>query len=152
MPVTSDFKNAVHDKNVRRVRIMMKDSLIRDPSFTEFNEMSREAEKYLGTKTLYDKHDGESFSSNKSDWNKTYMNNQMVDLMYNFSRERLNHLKAVCSFIYADEIQSMKRHNREERYYDDDDTRRHGNGNNSGCATVLLIAAAIVILILTWLL
>ena len=36
MPVTLDFKNAVHDKNVRRVRIMMKDSLIRDPSFAEF--------------------------------------------------------------------------------------------------------------------
>lgn len=73
MPVTSDFKNAVHDKNVRRVRIMMKDSLIRDPSFTEFDEMSSEAEKGLGAGTLYDKHDGESFSPNKSDWNKTYI-------------------------------------------------------------------------------
>lgn len=148
MPVTSDFKNAVHDKNVRKVRIMMKDSLIRDPSFVEFDEMSREAEKGLGSKTLYDRHDGESFNSNKSDWNKIYMNNQMVDLMSNFSRERLNHLKAVCSFIYADEIQNMKQRNREDKYYDDN----HSRGNNSGCATVLLIAAVIVILIFAWLL
>lgn len=148
MPVTTDFTNAVRDKNVRRVRIMMKDSLIRDPSFAELEEMSREAEKGLGTRTLYDKHDGESFSLNKSDWNKTYMNNQLVDLMSNFSRERLNHLKAVCSFIYADEIQNMKQRNREEQHYDDN--RAHGN--NSGCATVLLIAAVIVILVFIWLL
>jgi hypothetical protein len=148
MPVTTDFTNAVRDKNVRRVRIMMKDSLIRDPSFAEFEEMSREAEKGLGTRTLYDRHDGENFSLNKSDWNKTYMNNQLVDLMSNFSRERLNHLKTVCSFIYADEIQNMKQRNREEQHYDDN--RAHGN--NSGCATVLLIAAVIVILVFIWLL
>ena len=148
MPVTTDFINAVRDKNVRRVRIMMKDSLIRDPSFAEFEEMSREAEKGLGTRTLYDRHDGENFSLNKSDWNKTYMNNQLVDLMSNFSRERLNHLKTVCSFIYADEIQNMKQRNREEQHYDDN--RAHGN--NSGCATVLLIAAVIVILVFIWLL
>ena len=147
MPVTSDFKNAVHDKNVRRVRIMMKDSLIRDPSFVEFDEMSREAEKGLGTKTLYDKHDGESFSSNKSDWNKTYMNNQMVDLMSNFSRERINHWKAVCSLIYADEIQKMKQRNQEDRHYDDN----HIHGSNTGCAPVLLIMMIIVILIFAWL-
>lgn len=147
MPVTSDFKNAVHDKNVRRVRIMMKDSLIRDPSFVEFDEMSREAEKGLGTKTLYDKHDGESFSSNKSDWNKTYMNNQMIDLMSNFSRERINHLKAVCSLIYADEIQKMKQRNQEDRHYDDN----HIHGSNTGCAPVLLIMMIIVILIFAWL-
>ena len=67
MPVTSDFKTAVQDKNVRRVRIMMKDRFIRDPSFTEFEEMSREAEKGLGARTLYERHDGEIFSANKSD-------------------------------------------------------------------------------------
>ena len=151
MPVTSDFKNAVHDKNVRRVRIMMKDSLIRDPSFTEFDEMSREAEKGLGAGTLYDKHDGESFSLNKSDWNKTYMNNQMVDLMYNFSRDRINHLKAVCSLIYADEIQNMRRHRDTDIHQE-----THRNDNQKSNAMFGLIMAVlgviIVLLILKWLL
>ena len=151
MPVTSDFKTAVQDKNVRRVRIMMKDSLIRDPSFTEFDEMSREAEKGLGTRTLYERHDGENFSMNKSDWNKTYMNNQMVDLMSNFSRERLNHMKEVCSFIYADEIRDMQQHRTSSSYQE---VRHEKNRNSSAMFNLIMLCLAVVIvlLIIKWLL
>ena len=154
MPVTSDFNAAVRDKNIRRVRIMMKDSLVRDPSFAEFEEMRREAERGIGAKNLYDKHDGESFTLNKSDWNKSYMNNQLVDLMANFSRERINHLKNVCSFIYADEIQAMKQRsqaniNQEQSRHDD--TRSHKNKNNNKLWwLVLIIAAAAAISIILW--
>ena len=126
-------------------------SLIRDPSFAEFDEMSREAEKGLGSRTLYDKHDGESFSPNKSDWNKTYMNNQMVDLMSNFSRERINHLKAVCSFIYADEIQNMRQHRDTDIQQD---TRRNDDHKSNTMFGLIMavLGVIIVLLILKWLL
>ncbi len=142
MPVTSYFKKAVQEKNVNRVRIMMKNSLVRDPSFEEFDEMSREAEKVFGSSTLYDRHDGEIFSTDKSDWNKTYMNNQLVDLMSNFSRERIKHLKAVCSFIYADEIRNLKQ---SQMATGEHKPRREKNNNSFGW---IMIALAIIVLII----
>ncbi|MBR2209346.1 MAG: hypothetical protein IJ859_11115 [Synergistaceae bacterium] len=146
MPVTSDFKKAVQEKNVNRVRIMMKDSLVRDPSFEEFDEMSREAEKGFGADTLYDRHDGEIFSTDKSDWNKTYMNNQLVDLMSNFSRERLENLKAVCSFIYADDIRASKQSRKTTEKQSE--SRRKRSNNLFG---LIMIALALIIALIIFL-
>ncbi|MBQ8692546.1 MAG: hypothetical protein IJ859_08620 [Synergistaceae bacterium] len=142
MPVTSDFKKAIKEKNVGRVRIMMKDSLVRDPSFEEFDEMTREAEKYLGSGILYDRHDGETFSTDKSDWNKAYMNNLLVDLMSNFSCERLDHLKSVCGVIYADEIKNSQQAKRV--------TEKHQTSRekNSSSLIFIIIAAILIITLL----
>ena len=58
MALTRAFYEAVETGNVRRVRIMMKDSLLVDPSFKEFMEMEKVAISMQG---LYDSHDGRSF-------------------------------------------------------------------------------------------
>ena len=146
MPVTSEFKKAIQEKNVNRVRIMMKNSLVRDPSFEEFDEMSREAEKGLGASILYDKHDGEIFSTDKSDWNKTYMNNLLVDLMSNFSRERLDYLKSVCGFIYADDIRASKQAQRTTEKHSE--LRRKRSNNSFG---LIMIALALIIALIIFL-
>ena len=41
MAVTDNFKQAVINKEIRRVRIMMKDSLLVDPSFTDLSVMKK---------------------------------------------------------------------------------------------------------------
>ena len=92
MALTKSFYEAVETGNVRRIRIMMKDSLLVDPTFKELNEMESAA---AGVSGLYDEHDGESFVLDKAEWNDDYMNKQKVQLIYNFSHERLNHLKDV---------------------------------------------------------
>ncbi len=43
MVLTNAFKEAVSSGNVRRVRIMMKDTILNDPTFSEFNEMNKAA-------------------------------------------------------------------------------------------------------------
>ncbi|MCG4650750.1 hypothetical protein L0P02_12320, partial [Bifidobacterium longum] len=54
MKIGNNFRQAVEENNVSKIRIMMKDSLLVDPSFKEFDEMDRLASTVNG---LYDKHD-----------------------------------------------------------------------------------------------
>lgn len=97
MPLTNAFHRAVESNNVLRIRIMMKDSLLVDPSFKEFNEMKKAA---AGVKGLWDEHDGgKEFITDKSKWNNDYMNEVMVKVVSNFSHERINHLKEVVRYL-----------------------------------------------------
>lgn len=92
MALSNAFFEAVNNENVRRIRIMMKDSLLIDPTFREFKEMETAAAKVSG---LYDIHDGREFVTDESAWDDNYMDKQMVQLVGNFSHERIEHLKDV---------------------------------------------------------
>ena len=112
MTINLDFKRAVDTKNIRLARIMLKDSLIIDPTFEEFNELLNYAEQELPY--LYDEHDGTKFNFDSSHWNKDVLNDQMVDLVYNFSKERVDFLKKLCRHIYADRIVDIKMRNKHQ--------------------------------------
>ena len=75
MALTNAFYEAVQSGNVRRVRIMMQDSLLIDPTFAEFNAMEKAASSMKG---LYDKHDGKEFIEDRTLWNDEYMDKVMV--------------------------------------------------------------------------
>jgi hypothetical protein len=90
--ITTSFRNAVSTKNVKGIRIMMKDSFLVDPSFAEFEEMSRLASQVNG---LYEEHDGRELVSDKSAWDDNYMDKLMVQVVGNFSHKRIDHLKEV---------------------------------------------------------
>ncbi len=90
MSLTGAFYEAMQSGNVVLVRIMMKNSLLSDPSFAEFAEMERAAASMPG---LYDQHDGQEFITDKSKWTNEYMDQVMVKLISNFSKERISHVK-----------------------------------------------------------
>ena len=92
MALTNAFREAVTEKNVRKIRIMLKDSLLVDPSFKRFQEMERAASLVEG---LYDVHDGRELTEDKEAWNDAYMDRLMVQVVSNFSHERIEHLKEV---------------------------------------------------------
>jgi len=92
MAITDTFKNAVLTEDVKGIRIMMKDSLLVDPTFIEFNEMNMLARNIRG---LYEAHDGRELNIDNSTWNDDYMNKLMVQVVGNFSHERIDHLKDV---------------------------------------------------------
>ena len=96
MALTKSFYEAVSEGNVLRIRIMMKDSLLVDPTFRDFDEMEKEAASIKG---LYDEHDGSAFNTNKETWNDEYMNILMVEVVENFSHERIEHLKDVVRYL-----------------------------------------------------
>ena len=94
--LTDAFYNAVREKDLRSIRIMMKDSLLIDPSFKQFEEMQKAAS---GLKGLFVPHDGRELEG-QGGWDKDYMNAEMVRIVNNFSHERVNHLKKVVRFLY----------------------------------------------------
>ena len=104
MSLSREFVEAVEKNDLTLVRVMIKNSLVSDPTFNEFNELISYAEKNIAE--LYEEHDGDGFVTDSSSWDKSYMNKQLNNLMYNFSKERIKHLKKVCGAVYSDRIKS----------------------------------------------
>lgn len=96
MALTNAFYETVESGNVRRVRIMMKNSLLVDTTFAEFDAMEKAASKMAG---LYDEHDGKELIEDRNLWNDDYMDKVMVELLSNFSHERIEHIKNVVRYL-----------------------------------------------------
>lgn len=111
MSITQEFRNAVTQNDVRTVRIMLKDSLVVDPSFTEFNQMIGLSSSLLG---LFDAHDGELLNYDISQWSKDYMDEQMVQVVYNFSKERVELLKSICTHLYGARVAKIENERKTE--------------------------------------
>ena len=92
--VPNAFKKAVEENNIRGMRIMLKNSLLVDHTFTEADGMLNYAKD---VSELFDdqndKHMDILNDSSKCDDN--YMNGVMVDIIHNFTHERWEHLKKV---------------------------------------------------------
>jgi hypothetical protein len=105
MALTNAFKEAVSSSNVRLIRIMMKDSMLVDPTFSVFNAMNNAARDLSG---LYDTHDGQELNYDRSTWNDSYMNELMVQIVGNFSQERVDHLKNIVRQLYPVAIRTQE--------------------------------------------
>ncbi len=96
MSVTNVFYEAVEKGDITSVRIMMKNSLLLDLSFEDFEKMKQVSASMKG---LYDEHDGRELISDKTLWNDDYMNELMAQILMNFSHERLDHLQKVVRYL-----------------------------------------------------
>ena len=106
MSITKEFIEAVENGKLLRVRIMLKDILLIDPTATKFGEM----ESFAGSKldNLYDEHDDEMLIHDVAGWDQDYLNEQMVAVVNNFSKERIELLKNMVRHIYRDKIQKIR--------------------------------------------
>lgn len=95
--ISLEFKAAISVKNLLRTRIMLKDSLIVDPTFEQFNEMLAYAESKLSN--LFVPFDGERLENDRTKWNEVVMNEELVKLVTNFSEKRVEHLKEVVAKV-----------------------------------------------------
>ncbi|WP_281528562.1 hypothetical protein [Ruminococcus champanellensis] len=100
MPISNVLREVIRSGDKKAIRIMMKNSLYMDPTFREFEEMDRMASSVPG---LYVPYDNGSLKMNTAEWTEKYMNTLMVELVDNFSRERVAHLKKVIRYIYEQE-------------------------------------------------
>ena len=102
--LSDSFFKAVDEKNIRRLRIMMKDSLMVDPSCKQFNEMSKHVKNIEG---MYDEHDNRPFENDKNKWDDKYMYAELSKLVGNFSKERIEHIKKVITYVYSNEKKNV---------------------------------------------
>ena len=63
---------------------------------------------------LYDEHDGEVFSNDLSAWTKDYLAEQMVNVVTNFSKERVEFLKNICKHLYSARAEKIENERRTE--------------------------------------
>lgn len=131
MALTNSFYEAVNSGNVRRVRIMMKNSLLVDPTFVEFHEMEKAASSMDG---LYDEHDGKELVEDRSQWNDDYMDRVMVKVLSNFSHERLDHLKEVVRYLRpVKKTVSTRTHEANGRNHYDNTSKRSYQAEKRHC-------------------
>ena len=100
MSLSPEFISAVDSGNKLRTRIMLKDCMVLDPTFTTYDE--RAAYAISKMPDLYDDHDGEVLEHDMTAWTKDYMDSQMVTLIDNFSKERVELLRSVCRNIFSE--------------------------------------------------
>ena len=106
MAITNEFMEAVQSGKMMRVRIMLKDSLLVDPTAAQFDEMERYANEKLGN--IYMDHDGEVLNFDVSFWNEDYLNQQMVAVVNCFSKERIDLLKGMVHFLYKEKANKIR--------------------------------------------
>lgn len=96
MSLPKAFIEAVNNKEIRSIRIMMKNSLLVDPTFKEFNEMNA---AISNIPDVYVPHNGKEFILDKSQWDEQYISRIMAQVIGNFSHERVDHLKEVVRYL-----------------------------------------------------
>lgn len=143
MAMTKEFVEAVENGKLLRVRIMLKDILLIDPTAEKFDEMENFANAKLAG--LYDEHDEEKLNYDAAYWNEDYLNKQMVNVLNNFSRERVKLLKNMVRHIYANKVQRI----RSEKSFSRNQERRALTQKQVGVGTSVAGAALAVAGIVT---
>lgn len=105
--ISPEFRTAVSERNLLRVKIMLKDSFVIDPTFTQLDEMLTYARTRLPC--LFEPFDGGALENDDSKWNETVMNMELVQLINNFSEKRINHLKQVVAKVLKTKIIKIQR-------------------------------------------
>lgn len=106
MAISQEFREAVDSKKLVRVRIMLKDSLLVDPTLDQFEQMEKYAASVLDD--LYVPHDGTSLNFDVTSWNENYLNEQMVAVVSNFSKERIDLLKSMVRQMYKEKANKIR--------------------------------------------
>lgn len=107
MALSSDFINAVDSHDSIMTRIMLKDSMLVDLTLKEFQERLAYAERKMSD--LYDEHDGEVFTSDITAWDQELLDQQMVKVVGNFSRERIVFLKKLVRNVHSQAAEEADR-------------------------------------------
>ena len=94
--IAKEFQENIESGNIIAVRSALLDDLIIDRTFKTFEEEYKAASKKINLLVPYD---GEPFETDPKKWDMEYLNLQKVELMMNFSEERIAHLQKVIAKI-----------------------------------------------------
>lgn len=101
--ISREFESAIASNNLLRARVMLKDSLVIDPTFRQLDEMLAYVKCKLPS--IIVSFDGEPLQNDLAGREREVMNLELVQLVNNFSQERVNHLKQIISQVMAEDIE-----------------------------------------------
>ena len=143
MALAEEFINAVDEGKVLLVRIMLKDSMLVDPTLNSFNEMLSYAQKKMTD--LFDKHNGENLIDDPNQWTKEYMNKQMYTVVSNFSKERIDLLKKIVTKIYGVKPKEEKTKTEKQQHYRrTENHQKYTSNSNRQLAVGLAVGGGVV--------
>ena len=94
----SEFKIAVANKDIAKVRISLSNELLLDPRGGTFHEMLLFAQQNISN--LFDEHNELKYSIPPQDkWDESFMYRVKNDLDFNFSMEKLTLYESVVKFV-----------------------------------------------------
>ena len=103
------FKEELRKNNILKIRLMMKNSLLYDPSFKTFNEMEKLAEEYKVN--IWQDSSCEDFIKQKQSWTMDDVNYELTAIISDFTKERIAYLKKLITEVYYRDI------NKKTSYY-----------------------------------
>ena len=107
MAVSSEFAKTVQEKNVLRTRIMLKDSLLVDKSFSKYKELLTYAEAQ-GVEVWMTQE--EPIEPAKKPWTLDLMNYELTALVNDFTREHVQYVQKIITEVYkGEEIQESSK-------------------------------------------
>ena len=101
MAVSSEFAKPVEENNVLRIRIMLKDSLLVDKSFSMFSELLAYALKH-GVEVWMTPED--PLEQAEKPWTLDLMNYELTALVNDFTEEHVDYVKQIIREIYKGEV------------------------------------------------
>ncbi len=104
MSLTDSFITALNNKDITKIRAAVTNSFTADPSLSYFKELM-DAVNRSGI-DIFEPHNDDELKYNKQDWTKEYLTNQLTEIQFNFSKERLDLLKQMTKYIYPDKKQT----------------------------------------------
>lgn len=115
MNISEKFKQDIDKRDLLSVRITIKDTIKSDPTFKQFDKLCDYTKKQ-GV-NIYQEYDRNEFEKDISKWNNDYLDRQCVELVRNFSKERIEHLREVCQVVYKERIEKLQSTNKETKTY-----------------------------------
>lgn len=140
--IAQEFEQAVEENKLMRVRIMIKDSMVVDPSLKEFKELLKYAESKLPN--LFLAHDGEKLIYDITAWTKDYMDHQMVILINNFSKERIELLESVVQKVYGTRVKAIENERNQAKESSSSLSRKQIGAGVTVAGAVIVVAGVCV--------
>jgi hypothetical protein len=99
--VSDEFKKNVATGDITLVRSSLVNYIMMDSTFKEFDEALQYAKLKMD---IIEKNGEPVFNENTDNWDKAYFDKQLTALLFNFSEERIRHLKDIRKVLTKREV------------------------------------------------
>jgi hypothetical protein len=101
--VNEQLREAIDQRDIPSIRNILTTSMVQDPGFANGvfeGRLRKVLESGISKEEIFEPFTGEEITGNRALWTKDYYAKARTDFRYNFSAERLEHLRRVGQKLY----------------------------------------------------
>ncbi|SCW50933.1 hypothetical protein SAMN02910400_01060 [Lachnospiraceae bacterium C10] len=104
MAISNEFKQAVMNKDILEIRLLLKNSLLLDTSFGKYREMLN----YVNSSGVNIWIDSKPVDRKEKPWTKDLMNYELTAIVNDFSEDHMQYLQDIISYVYNGRIEQPR--------------------------------------------